>query len=133
MTILPAGERKSFEAWKEASKADRPMFMFWNIIMQLELLQFVFVRSERERLFKLYGEVLVELCKWYFALDRTHYQHWMPIHLRDLANLENMHPELFQEFQKGHFVSQRSERRFSAVAHDQVKLESENHFNDCEI
>ena len=42
------------------------------------------------------------------------------IHLRDMATLEEKHPALFVEFQKGHFMGQKSMRAFSKIPHDQM-------------
>ncbi|ELT89202.1 hypothetical protein CAPTEDRAFT_223408 [Capitella teleta] len=44
----------------------------------------------------------------------------MPIHLRDMANLKNKHPDVYQEFQAGHFVGQKTRRKFSMMPLDQI-------------
>ena len=65
-------------------------------------------------------ETLDSLMPWVFALDHTHYARKLPIHIRDMATLEEKHPALFVEFQKGHFMGQKSRRAFSKIPHDQM-------------
>lgn len=65
-------------------------------------------------------ETLDSLMPWVFALDHTHYARNLPIHIRDMATLEEKHPALFVEFQKGHFMGQKSRRAFSKILHDQM-------------
>ena len=57
---------------------------------------------------------------WVFALDHHHYARNLPIHLRDMATLEEMHPAVYVEFQSGLFVGQKSMRAFSRIPHDQM-------------
>ena len=62
-----------------------PQFQYWFIVMQLELLVLVYIRSLCESNFSLFVAVLVALTPWiFFALDHTHYSRWMPIHIRDM-------------------------------------------------
>ena len=65
-------------------------------------------------------ETLNSLIPWVFALDHTHYARNLPIHLRDMATLEEKHPAMFVEFQKGHFMGQKSMPAFSNIPHDQM-------------
>lgn len=57
---------------------------------------------------------------WVFAMNHTHYARNLPIHLRDMATLEETHPAVFVEFQKGAFVGQKSMRAFSKIPLDQI-------------
>ena len=50
----------------------------------MELLYLVFVRSFRESDFELYLDATQKLAAWYFALDRTNYARWLPVHLQDI-------------------------------------------------
>ena len=47
-----------------------------------------------------------------FSLDHAHYARWLPVHIRDMRNLKERHPELYQEFKNKKFVVQRSNRKF---------------------
>ena len=85
-------------------------FQYWYTTMEFELLFFTFMRSLREGNFQLYIESLISLAPWMFALDRTHYSRWLPVHLKDMISLENNSLYIFQEFQKGSFVIRKSIR-----------------------
>ena len=81
-----------FEAWCDERAKASPQFYFWFTILQLQLQVMIFVRSLREANFKLYVDSLSQLVTWFFALDHTHYARWIPVHLRDMVNLEKKHP-----------------------------------------
>ncbi|MES9879584.1 MAG: TCR domain-containing protein, partial [Sedimenticola sp.] len=86
---------------------------------EFELTILSFVRSLREANFKLYMESIDQLLPWFFALDHTNYSRWLPVHLRDMMNLENMHPDIAAQFESGKFVIKKTHRRFSSIAIDQ--------------
>ena len=60
------------------------------------------------------------MAKWFFALDRTNYARWIPVHLKDLLELKMKHPGLHEEFENGKFTAQRTANSFSAMALDQA-------------
>jgi len=95
-----------------------PHVFFWSTALELELLVLEFVRSIREGNFSMYVEILAKLVPWMFALDQIHYARWLPIHIRDLANLKERHPSVFAEFEQGKFVVQKSQHLFSKIALD---------------
>ena len=65
-------------------------------------------------------DALTELVPWFFALDHTNYARWIPVHLRDMAELANKHPYVFQQFSNGHFTVQKTKRMFSAIPLDEA-------------
>ena len=83
-----------------------------------------FVRSLRERDFLLYVQACDELCAWFHALDHTNYARWLPVHVRDMVELPENHPEVYAEFMKGNFVVQKSAKKFSLIAKDQAHEQS---------
>lgn len=138
---------KGFEEWVQARKIAHPQFMYWSLALELELLVLEFVRSIREGKvlsnlihrenndftniylgnFPVYVQVLGKLIPWMFVLDLSNYSRWLPVHIRDLLELERKHPSLHAEFLKGLFVVQKTEHRFSMIALDQ------NHEQENEI
>ena len=58
----------------------------------------VFVRSLHQASFAAYLDALTELAPWFFALDHTDYARWIPVHLRDMAELSTKHPEIAAAF-----------------------------------
>ena len=45
---------------------------------------------------------------------------WLAVHVNDLISLENNSPSTHAEFFAGSFVTQKTKRKFSSLAHDQV-------------
>ena len=112
------GPPESFKMWNQRS-LDLPQFKFWSTIIELELLMARFVRSLQEGDFLLYVQACDELCAWFHALDHMNYACWLPVHVRDMVELPENHPEVYAEFMKGNFVVQKSAKKFSLIAKDQ--------------
>ena len=55
----------------------------------------------------------------YFALDHTNYARWLPVHVKDMVELPDKQTAVYDEFMKGNFVIQRSNKKLSLVAKDQ--------------
>ena len=102
----------SFEDWCSQREQSYPQFQYWTTVLALELSTLIYVRSLREANFSMYLDALTELVPWFFALGHTNYARWIPVHLRDMAELANKHPDVFTEFSNGHFTVQKTKRIF---------------------
>ena len=107
----------NFEAWSNERKQNCPQYQFWAIAMELELCILTYVRSLREANFAMYLDALIP---WFFALNHTNYARWIPVHLRDMAELPKTHPDVYKEFNAGHFAVQKTKRTFFSIAIDQA-------------
>ena len=58
----------------------------------------------------MYMDALTELVPWFFALDHTNYARWIPVHLRDMTELQSKHPDVAREFNAGNFTIQKTNR-----------------------
>ena len=94
--------------------------MYWETVLDLELSTLIYVRSLREADFSMYIDALTELVPWFFALDHTHYACWIPIHLRDMAQLPNQHPEICRDFNNGHFTVKKTKILYSTISLDKA-------------
>ena len=101
-------------------KKEQPQFAFWDLVLQLELCLLDLIHSFRTSDFLKYIQSLSALIPWMFALDHTHYARWLSVHIRDMHRLQKDHPEVFREFCSGAFVVQKTKRKFSTMALDQV-------------
>ena len=101
-----------FDKWQLQQEDARPQFLYWSTTLRFELIILIFVRSLRERNFKLYIDALVSLMPWFFALNHTNYVRWLPVHIRDIILLEESHPAVFAEFMNGNFVVQKTMQFF---------------------
>ena len=54
------------------------------------------------------------------CMGLTNYARWLPVHLRDMLALPEKHPAVYAEFIRGHFVVQKTKRKFSAIGMDQT-------------
>ena len=113
------GPIEPFDIWDSRLYAGAPTFRYWNDVYEIELLMCRFVRAQREGDFRLYVQVLDEMCKWFFVLNRNKYSRWLPIHVKDLVGLEEQHPVIHEQFMAGNFVVQKSHSKFSMMAKDQ--------------
>ena len=60
------------------------------------------------------------LMKWVFSFNRVRYARWGTVHVFDLITLFSICPDVFLEFAKGHYSFQKSNKKFSKMALDQV-------------
>ena len=114
----------SFELWCSAKAQEHLQLYYWSVVLELQLLMNMYIKSLREGNFKLYIDTLNQLVPWCFALDHLHYARWLPVHIKDMVALKTMHPSVYHEFQKGNFVVQRSTCGFSCMALDQSHEQS---------
>ena len=117
---LDKGDETSLEDWCIEKAASCPQVHFWWMILQLELLVMIYVRSIREGNFLLYIDALTKIVPWFFALGHIHYARWIPVHLRDMVALKDTHPDVYGEFLKGKFTVKKTTHSFSAMAIDQA-------------
>ena len=59
-----------FDKWGLQQEEARPQFLYWSTTLHFELIILIFVRSFRERNFKLYIDVLVSLMPWFFTSNQ---------------------------------------------------------------
>ena len=76
---------------------------------------FSFIRNQRQGNWLGTLESIEMMCPYFFAFGHTNYSWWVPVFLQDTAQLPTLHPDVHDNFMKGHFVVQRSEK-FSRAA-----------------
>ena len=55
------------------------------------------------------------LCPYFLAFGHTNFSRWVPVFLRDMAQLPTLHPDVHDNFMKHHFVVERSEMKFNLM------------------
>ena len=111
---------KPFHEWCADMESSHPQFFYWGKTLRLEVLFLQFMRSQRDGNFLMYLEALGSIIPWMFAMDHFHYVRWLSVHVRDLMQLEDECPTVWNEFLKRHFVTQKTSYKFSMMAHDQI-------------
>ena len=64
-----------------------PTFHYWDTMLNMEVLDLIFVRAHREQIHPLYVDSLNALVPCFFALDRQNCDIWIPVHIRDMESL----------------------------------------------
>ena len=122
-TIKNKKEFKSLDDSRAVCERLYPQFKFWSLILKLELLVLSFVRSIRMGNFRLYKESLKSLLPWFFAIDHTSYSSWLPVHLVDMFQLEEINTDIATAFKIGMFMVNKTRRKCSSIdidhPHDQ--------------
>ena len=59
-------------------------------------------------------------------MDRTSYSRWLSVHIKDLVEIPHHHEDVYQEFLKGNFVVQKTNRKFSSMGLDQAHEQNNN-------
>ena len=110
----------SFNIWKQNMASEFPQFFYWNMVLDFECLLFAFIRSQREGNYKLYVESLQAIILYMFVMDHFHYARWLSVDVSELQELQTDSMDTHNAFLDGNFVTQKSSRKFSAMADDQI-------------
>ena len=98
----------------------QPAESAFQILAYRELLVLTYVMSLRTADFPLYTDCLIKLAPWFFALDHINYARWVPVHVRDMINLSDIHPQIASGFISGNFTVHKTRLVFSSMAIDQA-------------
>ena len=110
---------------KESCK--HPMFKFWSITLKMELILLQFVKAIRSANFSMYIDALQLIAPWMFSLNHYNYARWLPVHIDSMVTLQDIHPDVYEQFKEGSFTAQKSNRKFSHIGldhnHEQLNAE----------
>ena len=107
----------TFDDWISMAYREKPTVQFWILIHKYQQIVLMFIRSHRERKFKLMVATLRKLVPLFFALNHQNYARWVSVLIRDL---ESLPAAIQEEFEAGHFTITRSNHRFSSIPIDQA-------------
>lgn len=114
----------TFEDWENTMEKKSPHFLFWGLVLHLELTCLRLVRAFRAANFALYVDAIRQILPWLFAMDHTNYAWWLAVHYRDMQVLSSKHPDVYKHFSDGAFVVHKTNRALSSIAldhaHEQV-------------
>lgn len=118
------GPHEPIEMWEKRLISNAPTICYWMIVREYLLLNCRFVRGQRVGDWPLTLSACDEMCRWFFAFGHTNYARWMPVFLKDMAQLPESHPSVHQAFMEGKFVVQRGDKKASLMALDQSQEHS---------
>lgn len=88
------------------------------------------LKAERDGEFELHLKCVYDTLPYLTAAGKHLYAKWIPIYLRDLLQLKQSYPEMYQFLQRGNFVVKKTnEKKFNCVASDMALEQSIN--KDC--
>ena len=112
--------RMTFNEWCCQMEEKSPIFQFWSIVLEMELVLFTFLRSVCTGNFQLYLHPLEKMISWFFALDHFHYARWLSVHISNMKMLQITSPDVYQAFNEfGCFIVSRTKKPFSSMGLDQ--------------
>ena len=78
---VPVGDEPlSKTSWYSKRTENHPTFKFWAMVLEMELILLMFIRSLQEENFELYLQSMAQMVPWFFALDHQNYSSWLPIY-----------------------------------------------------
>ena len=78
----------------------------------------LFVQSIRSGNFEMFIGVLDQFRPWLFALDHTNYARWLPVFIWSLETLPQQNLNVYEQFLKGQFTTQKEIRKFLRISDD---------------
>ena len=63
-------------------------------------------------------EQTYSIADWAFILDHYNCARWLPVHVRDMINLQDKHPVLYKQFADGFFTVAKTQNPFSLIGFD---------------
>ena len=85
---------EDFEDWCHLRKHASSQNQYWETVLELGLLLFVYVHSLRQATFLMHLYARTDLAPCFRALDYTNYARWIQIHIRGMAKLAIEHPDV---------------------------------------
>lgn len=105
----------AYSAFKEASLSGAhgitPKFymIYINLVNYYQMLS----RSIRTGNFSLFKYILPKINNLFFVINQPNYARWLIKYHENLIKLEETHPQLYENMEKGHFGIQRTDKSFS--------------------
>ena len=84
--------------------------------MVLTLLEFI--RATRDGIWPLHLSFMEGLCKHFFAHNRLKYVQMVPLYLAEMHSLKESDPDIWTEFNLGHFCVKKSQVSFYSIGVD---------------
>ena len=107
-------------------------FAFWENYLQMVKLLLAYIASERNGDIKGHINTFSNMLAYDFACNHLNYARWGSVYIAEMHLLEELHPEIFEEFLNGKHIINRSlqeEKYFSGVWSDMAIEQSIN--RDC--
>eukprot|EP00112_Aurelia_sp_Birch-Aquarium-sp1_P024032 Seg7404.2 transcript_id=Seg7404.2/GoldUCD/mRNA.D3Y31 product="hypothetical protein" protein_id=Seg7404.2/GoldUCD/D3Y31 len=92
-----------FELFKVSiEKSSASLSRFWMSYLDITDTILNLIYAQLAGNWQLHLHASYEILKWAFAYDRYNYARYFSLYLADMFNLESEHPDVYEEFSKGH-------------------------------
>ena len=108
-----------------------PMKEFWISYMRMILLLLRFIRASREGDWVLHLACIREMLPWVFAYDKCNYARYLPVYWVEMSQLEEKHPDAYEQMMRGEFTVQRGDGKFTRIPVDQAIEQTINRSTKC--
>ena len=102
-------------------------YVFWDIYLEMVQLLLEYVAFEREEDIKSHSNAFADMLSYDFACNHLIYARWESVYITEMHQLEETHPDVFEEFLDGkHKISRSTQesRYFSRVWSDMAIKQS---------
>ena len=106
--------------WADEAAKHSQMYFYWKMILNVEVLLLIYMRSIWEGNFELYFASLYRILPWFFALDQYNYACCVTIYWFDMELLKHRCPNEYKEFAAGNFSFSKTNKQFFRMALDQL-------------
>ena len=104
LKIQYKGPNGTFEKRSSRQEENYPTFFYWSFLIDFQLLLLWFIRSLAAGDFELYVQACDELRDYFLAPDHPNYSRFLPVHVKDMVQLQEKHSEVYLEFMVSNFV-----------------------------
>ena len=115
IVVLISGPKPSgpepMEIWEKRLVNNVPTICYWTTVREYLLINCRFIRGQRVGHWPLTLNSCNELCPWFFAFGHTNYARWLPVFLKDMAKLPEVHPAVHDAFMEGMCVVKRGDKK----------------------
>jgi hypothetical protein len=91
---------------------------FWCSYIKIVHLYKNFIKSIRTGNFEMYVVLLPDIINYFFAMNHPNYARWSVKYHNNLLQLENTHPEVYNDFKRGLFGLKRTNKSYSRIPID---------------
>ena len=92
--------------------------MFWFASVEMVQLYHQFTRSIRMGDLDLYIHSLYNISSLFFIFNHHNYARWLVLYHNNLLKLQNIHPQVYENFRNGCFAVKWTSKQFSRVTLD---------------
>ena len=100
------------------AETQKPMFKVMVMYMNMVMLLLNFIRATRDALWDLHLATLEGFARFFFAFDRLKYARMVPVYISDMKSIQSTDPDIWDEFEQGNFVVNKSDIPFCAIGPD---------------